>query len=701
MSANDISFLVVVLLVSHFCKNSHTPRILGAAYVGFGLSGVAIAAMYFASPKLLTDMDAPGYNQTKDNTKYLCVAGATDRTFNEGCEEGGGGESNSNLPLVVVFGLLLGVQGVSKATRSPLGATYIDNNVENRARTGFHLEHAGFISRHVLVGCCPDLTHRTGRIPVQGIMLTLVLMGPAVGFAMGGVFSRIPVDLSDISMSLSDPRWIGAWWLGFLVIGIATLVTSLPLFCFPRHMPNRRTIAYEEDDMEKAKDGDRTLADDKAVKDAIGNGDVSTQSTNDEKIDDVKVSPATEGPGDVTANGDVFKTPSSDGKADDGTDDSVAEASDDDEKAARKIKVLLKDLPLSVYRLLRRPVFVILVLALGMHIFAVVGFSSFLIKFVERQFGLPAWKSSSIFGLSNLVFGGLGTFTGGVLVSRLNLTRRGCLRWVVFSTALSTILSAITIFLGCGNEPIVGLRQRDFSMDDGHSACHCDVSQFLPVCGGRQSFLSPCHAGCTKAANSSVYKDCGFTADGYASLGLCDPACYLLIPFIVVQVLSTGVGTSAVTPVYVTILRSATERDKTLAMGLVSFIMSLIGFIPAPIVYGAVIDTACVLWSSTCGKTGACALYDVNRLRQRYIGLKSGSMAAAVLCYAAALLVLTWQVRRGTDKDEKLGVTEAVVPEEGKVTGEKSDSNGSVLNDAQAEEKQESSDIGGIHLTTF
>lgn len=34
-----------------------------------------------------------------------------------------------------------------------------------------------------------------------------------------------------------DPRWIGAWWLGFLIIGTLQLVLSLPLFCFPKFLP--------------------------------------------------------------------------------------------------------------------------------------------------------------------------------------------------------------------------------------------------------------------------------------------------------------------------------------------------------------------------------------------------------------------------------------------------------------------------------
>lgn len=40
-----------------------------------------------------------------------------------------------------------------------------------------------------------------------------------------------------------DPRWIGAWWLGFPVIGLLILVFALPLMCFPQRLPKKGTDA--------------------------------------------------------------------------------------------------------------------------------------------------------------------------------------------------------------------------------------------------------------------------------------------------------------------------------------------------------------------------------------------------------------------------------------------------------------------------
>ncbi len=45
---------------------------------------------------------------------------------------------------------------------------------------------------------------------------------------------------SDPQIEQKDPRWVGAWWLGYLICGIFTLIWSVPLLCFPAQLqPNR------------------------------------------------------------------------------------------------------------------------------------------------------------------------------------------------------------------------------------------------------------------------------------------------------------------------------------------------------------------------------------------------------------------------------------------------------------------------------
>ena len=59
-----------------------------------------------------------------------------------------------------------------------------------------------------------------------------------------------------------------------------------------------------------------------------------------------------------------------------------------------------------------------------------------------------------------MVFNALGTFIGGVLVSRFKLTRRNCLRWAIVAHSISVLLGAVTLGLGCDPTPMVGLQNQ-------------------------------------------------------------------------------------------------------------------------------------------------------------------------------------------------------------------------------------------------
>ena len=38
----------------------------------------------------------------------------------------------------------------------------------------------------------------------------------------------------------SDPRYIGCWWLGYLVVAILQLISAIPMMFFPRSMPKTK-----------------------------------------------------------------------------------------------------------------------------------------------------------------------------------------------------------------------------------------------------------------------------------------------------------------------------------------------------------------------------------------------------------------------------------------------------------------------------
>lgn len=42
---------------------------------------------------------------------------------------------------------------------------------------------------------------------------------------------------AEVQLTNKDPRWVGAWWLGFLVAASLVALSALPYFFFPREMP--------------------------------------------------------------------------------------------------------------------------------------------------------------------------------------------------------------------------------------------------------------------------------------------------------------------------------------------------------------------------------------------------------------------------------------------------------------------------------
>ena len=49
--------------------------------------------------------------------------------------------------------------------------------------------------------------------------------------------------LVETDLTPEDPRWVGAWWLGFVILGSGAIITSVPTFFFPagRKPPGQMT----------------------------------------------------------------------------------------------------------------------------------------------------------------------------------------------------------------------------------------------------------------------------------------------------------------------------------------------------------------------------------------------------------------------------------------------------------------------------
>ncbi|KAL7975854.1 hypothetical protein Chor_005773 [Crotalus horridus] len=131
-------------------------------------------------------------------------------------------ESDVVLMLLLFGQTLLGIGGVPI---QPFGISYID-----------------------------DYASATNSPLYIGFIFAATALGPAIAFILGSFMLRFYVDIDKVSsaevhITNKDPRWVGAWWLGFIFAASMVAIASIPYFFFPREMPkevrtHRRTSKH-------------------------------------------------------------------------------------------------------------------------------------------------------------------------------------------------------------------------------------------------------------------------------------------------------------------------------------------------------------------------------------------------------------------------------------------------------------------------
>ena len=68
-----------------------------------------------------------------------------------------------------------------------------------------------------------------------GLFEGMGVLGPAVGFLLGGVFLSFWIDGGDApaDFTTDDELWIGNWWIGFVIGGCLALLTGILIALLP------------------------------------------------------------------------------------------------------------------------------------------------------------------------------------------------------------------------------------------------------------------------------------------------------------------------------------------------------------------------------------------------------------------------------------------------------------------------------------
>ncbi|XP_053376208.1 solute carrier organic anion transporter family member 2B1-like [Mercenaria mercenaria] len=326
----------------------------------------------------------------------------------------------------------------------------------------------------------------------------------------------------------------------------------------------------------------------------------------------------------------------------------------------------------SIFRLVCNPVYMLLVVSNCVALFAVAGMLAFSAKYLETQFFIPAWKANMLLGVMNIVAASAGTVIGGFIVTKRKLSPLSCVKMLLLVGCLALVQNCLGYVFGCGNADISGFNVPSQTVDGTNATCSaicgCDAHTFFPVCASNnQNYMSPCHAGC-QYQDKVMFEDCACAGQNATAMpGLCETSCVMLYPYLVNNIFGAFLATLGMMPGFIVMLRSVSELDKSLAVGFTSLLSTICGWFAGPVVFGSIVDTACIIWSASCSGQGACALYDNVDLRIKKhtfeIVPKVITILLQLLVFLKARRKMDWSVDK-PEADEEMDAEKSMMAEQ-------------------------------------
>ncbi|KAM8739745.1 solute carrier organic anion transporter family, member 1D1 isoform 1-T2 [Acanthopagrus schlegelii] len=564
----EMGNLLVIAFVSYFGAKLHRPRLIGIGCVIMAAGSYLIALPHFLQgPYKYETSVSHSISVNSSESALPCHSNHSlsehetpDVETRTACEKAAG----SSLWIYVFLGNML--RGIGETPIMPLGVSYLDD-FSREENTPFYL----------------------------ACIHTVGILGPMFGFMLGSYLAKIyvdigSVDLDGVTINYKDSRWVGAWWLGFIVTGTIIMLSSIPFWFLPKSLPKQ--------------------------------GQEESQSKGTELA--------------TMAEQENFLP---------------EEAQDHVEKEKPvTFQELAKDFVPSLRRLFKNTIFTLMILTYLVSVNGFIGMITFKPKFLEQVYGQSASKAIFLIGILNLPAVALGIITGGFVLKRFKLGVIGAARVAFAASVGSLCLLAIQVFISCDNAEVAGLTvsyqgdtqvsyDQQTLLSQCNTGCSCSMKHWDPVCAyNGMTYASPCLAGCqtsTGTGREMVFHNCTCVSEMKspamnmsAVLGQCPRKTDCDRIFKIYMALSvTGSFISACggTPGYIVMLRSIQPDLKALALGMQTLIVRTLGGIPPPIYFGALIDRTCLKWGTKqCGGRGACRLYDANAFRMTFMGLITG-----------------------------------------------------------------------------
>uniref|UniRef100_A0A673BGX7 Solute carrier organic anion transporter family member n=1 Tax=Sphaeramia orbicularis TaxID=375764 RepID=A0A673BGX7_9TELE len=337
----EMGNLLVIAFVSYFGAKLHRPRLIGIGCLIMAAGSFLIALPHFFQGPFKYETSLSHSNTDNSSESIL-----------PSCEKAAG----SSMWIYVFLGNML--RGIGETPIMPLGISYLDD-FSREENTPFYL-----------VG----------------------ILGPMFGFMLGSFLAKIyvdigSVDLDTVTITYKDSRWVGAWWLGFIVTGTVILLSSIPFWFLPKSLPKQG--------QEQSKSKSTELS-------TVAEQENFLPEENQEHED--KEKPVT-------------------------------------------FKELAKDFIPSLKRLFKNGIYSLMVLTYLVVVNGFIGMITFKPKYLEQVYGQSASKAIFLIGILNLPAVALGIITGGFVLKRFKLGVIGAARVSFGASVASFCLLAAQIFI--------------------------------------------------------------------------------------------------------------------------------------------------------------------------------------------------------------------------------------------------------------
>uniref|UniRef100_A0A0P4W833 Solute carrier organic anion transporter family member n=1 Tax=Scylla olivacea TaxID=85551 RepID=A0A0P4W833_SCYOL len=603
-TGNDLVQLFFGIPLAYVAGRGHRPR-----WLALSMLGATVACLLATSPHFIFGPGDAAAAVTQDLTpsgKGLCMGQESGGNSSCGAE---GVAINTEQYTVVFLHLLAQVlAGLASLMYYTVGHTYLDDAV------------------------------RKDKVPLfLAISGCVRILGPVCAYSLASWCLSMWVDPSqEPPLPPRHPRWIGAWWIGYLVIGTCLGVEAWLLALLPKTLPGTRRRAVRELRQVASKGGVRAVQKLAATVRPGNHSPIRDLLGGLRRLVRNKVYML------VVVNQSLFW---------------FAFIG----YITFKPKFLEHQFKMSAAR--------------ANQYIAAAATAATLAGWLMTGATLSLIKPRS---RTVLIFMACLSIINCVL--HLSMVNVSCDREVILG--MDTVLRGGATSLPLSHEPSTP-PDAEGSLGECVAACGC-TPKFSPVCvDGRDTYYSACYAGCSSfttlftsiaTSNSSsgnstivrtskkVYERCSCAAEIMNSSrlipqsvsssvppsappsalpsavdGYCSYECPAFYMYLALTVLTKMTLAASRVPVNIMLFRCVEPRDKDLGLGVFNSVLALCAFIPAPVVFGWAIDAACRLWEESCGGRGSCWLYDIDAFRKTLHGIPAGLMA---LCLLTELILI-------------------------------------------------------------